>query len=127
MHGRNVVDPHLDVYKWLHQNGCPGSHRNVYRSLAFDGRLDFLQWMFDDGCRFCRGICASAAAGNQLHVLQWLRANDVPWDNKTILWAREEGHSDVEAWAIQNGCPGGDAPEFASDDESTEDSEDIDY
>ena len=46
-----------------------------------------------------------AAKGGHLEVLQWARANGCPWDNQTLLEARENGHSELENWAIANGCP----------------------
>jgi len=38
-------------------------------------------------------------------VLQWARATGCPWDNQTLLWAKDKGHSELVNWAIANGCP----------------------
>lgn len=56
-------------------------------------------------CDWDEEACSSAAAGNQLFVLQWLRYHGCPWDWKTWSRAAEEGHENVAHWAKVNGCP----------------------
>jgi hypothetical protein len=38
-------------------------------------------------------------------VLQWLRANDAPWDEWTCSSAALGGHLEVLQWLCANGCP----------------------
>ena len=49
--------------------------------------------------------CAYAAAGGQLEVLQWLRAEGCPWDWSTCHGAVHYSHVEVLRWARENGCP----------------------
>jgi hypothetical protein len=46
-----------------------------------------------------------AAMGGHLEVLQWLHANDCPWNERTCMLAARRGHLEVLQWAIENGCP----------------------
>jgi hypothetical protein len=43
--------------------------------------------------------------GGHLEVLQWLRANECPWDEGTCRWAAKCGKLEVLQWARANGCP----------------------
>ena len=45
------------------------------------------------------------AEGGYLEVLQWARANDCPWDERTCAFAVEGGYLEVLHWACANGCP----------------------
>jgi hypothetical protein len=38
-------------------------------------------------------------------VIKYARTHGCPWDENVIRRARVLGKSDVEAWAIENGCP----------------------
>jgi hypothetical protein len=49
-------------------------------------------------------ICSLAAKKGHLHILQWARQNNCPWDEKTCLLAAESGRLDVVQWIIENGC-----------------------
>ena len=49
-------------------------------------------------------LCAAAAAGGHLALLQWLRQNGCSWDEGTCSCAASGGHLAVLQWARQNGC-----------------------
>ena len=51
------------------------------------------------------GLCEAAARSGQLEVLQWLRANDCPWDKYTCAHAAGGGHLEVLQWLRANDCP----------------------
>lgn len=108
-----AMSGNLDLYKYLHHCGCPGSHDNSSMLAERKGRLEILRWMYDDGWRFNINSCMMAAAGGHLEVLQWMRANGAPWDFLTVRVAQTQGHPDVERWAIANGCPEPDAEYIA--------------
>jgi len=38
-------------------------------------------------------------------VLKWLRENDCPWDEDTLVSAIRNDRYDVLRWALANGCP----------------------
>ena len=54
--------------------------------------------------RFKSGLCAYAAEGGHLEVLQWARAQGCPWDWRTCAWAARNGHLEVLQWARAHGC-----------------------
>jgi len=43
--------------------------------------------------------------GGYLHVLQWAREHDIPWDEGTCEQAAVGGHPAVLRWAREHGCP----------------------
>ena len=55
--------------------------------------------------RFKSGLCAYAAGGGHLEVLQWARGRGCPWNWKTYAWAGRNGHLEVLQWARAHGCP----------------------
>ena len=72
---------------------------------AGSGQLEVLQWLPANDCPWDKYTCAHAAGGGHLEVLQWLRANDCPWDEDMCEGAAEGGHLEVLQWAHANGCP----------------------
>lgn len=50
-------------------------------------------------------VCAQAASGNQLHVLQWAHRTGILWDESTCANAAREGHFELLQWAHENGAP----------------------
>ena len=50
-------------------------------------------------------LCQAAARSGRLEVLQWLHANDTPWDERTCGLASQSGHTEVYNWALTNGAP----------------------
>ena len=49
------------------------------------------------GCPWDGSVCANAAAGGHLHVLQWLREKGCPWHKDTPAWAELNGHIAIKA------------------------------
>ena len=46
-----------------------------------------------------------AAEGGNLAMLQWLKNEGCPWDNRTCAYAAKNGHMDVLKWARGENCP----------------------
>ena len=59
----------------------------------------------EDLCARRSGICALAARGGHLEVLQWLREHGCPWDAWTCELAARGGHLEALQWARANDCP----------------------
>lgn len=49
--------------------------------------------------------CICAAGNGHLDILQWLRENGCPWDDRTCIYAASGGHLEALRWAMENGCP----------------------
>jgi hypothetical protein len=111
------------------RTSSPESAQNrirLYKHASAAGALKTLQWLVDhvssislNGWRKDCGlpeapqICAAAAGGGHLAVLQWLRANGCPWESDECAWGRgivacvAAGSDRLAAlqWARANGCP----------------------
>ena len=66
------------------------------------GHIEVLQWLRANGCPWDERTCVLAALGGHLPVL---RANGCPWDLWTCAKAANSGHLEVLQWARANGCP----------------------
>ena len=47
------------------------------------GYGEVLQWVVSNGIKLDASVCAAAAEGQQMKVLQWLRKQGAPWDWRT--------------------------------------------
>ena len=75
---------------------------------AAGGHLDVLKWLRNEGCPWDEWTCSAAANVGHLEVLKWLRKeNDppCPWDEWTCSNAAEYGHLEVLKWLRNEGCP----------------------
>lgn len=73
------------------------------RLVAF-GRVDCIAWAARHGLRMDEWTCCAAAEHNQLRVLQFLREQHCPWNDRTCAAAAKGGHSALLWWARRNGC-----------------------
>jgi len=91
----------------------PYIYRYITCDLALHGRLDALKKLYATrrrSVKWCEQVCALAAKGGHLGVLQWLRKEKnglprCPWDCDTVSYAAENGHLHILEWATTNGCP----------------------
>ena len=95
---------HLDVLKYLHENGCPWDKSTCERA-AIGGHLNVLKYAHENGCPWDEETCRNAAWGGHLDVLKYAHENGCPWDERTCLWAALRGHLNVLKYAHENGCP----------------------
>ena len=79
--------------------------KTVCSCAAEGGHLHILQWARENDCPWDKYTCVLAAGGGHLHILQWARENGCPWDEDTCLWAADSGHLHILQWARENGCP----------------------
>jgi hypothetical protein len=77
----------------------------ICAAAAKGGNLHVLQWARKNGCPWDNRTCSYAAGGGYLHVVQWARENVCPWDEATCEYAAVSGHLNVLQWARENGCP----------------------
>ncbi len=59
------------------------------------GQLVIISHAHAEGFPLRARVCAAAARGGHLHLLQWLRAHDCAWDYFTCAWAARGGHLEV--------------------------------
>lgn len=100
---------HVPVLAWAQRklveavrSSISGSRRSVDQFSRAEAHKALL---VDAGLVFDERVCAAAARGNQLVALQWLRANDCPWDETTMSEAAGAGALEALRWAGGQGCP----------------------
>ena len=81
-------------------------HVEALKFAAIAGSETMVRWLRDELKRpWVFRVCAGAARGGHLSLLQYLRSQDCPWDRSTTYCAAEHGHLSVLQWAVDNGCP----------------------
>ena len=95
---------HLDMLKYLHENGCPWDQQSCQRA-AFNGHLDVLKYLHENGCDWNQSVCCAAAIGGHLDVIKYLHLNGCPWDQSAYDCAAMGGHLHVLQYLHENGCP----------------------
>ena len=78
---------------------------NLCAYAAEGGHLAVLQWARSEGRPWDERTCAKAAMNGHLEILQWARANECPWNGTTCAEAFTNGQIAVYLWALKNGCP----------------------
>ena len=62
---------------------------------AYGGHLEILQWLRAEGCPLDERTCKLAAGQGHREVLRWARENGAPWTAATRDWAAAElGYTD---------------------------------
>jgi hypothetical protein len=79
----------------------------VLASAAGAGDEALVQWLRQQGCPWDERACARAAGGGHLALLQWLRSQDppCPWDSSVVARAEQQGRDELLRWAQENGAP----------------------
>jgi hypothetical protein len=77
----------------------------VCAMAAYGGQLAVLQQARQRGCPWDETKCSEAAGSGHLGVLQWARQHGCPWDADTCIEAACGGHLNVLRWARQHGGP----------------------
>ena len=57
-------------------------------------------------------MCAAAAGGGHIVILEWLREKGAKWDPRSCAEAAMRGHLDCLRWLIENECPQDDTTFF---------------
>ena len=110
---------HIHVLKWAYyEAGCAYAHASsecIFISAIEHGQMEATKWLHayyygrrlagDKYYDHAKKPCEAAAKNGQLHILQWLRANDFPWNARTCEEAAKGGHLNVLQWLKDNDCP----------------------
>jgi hypothetical protein len=73
-------------------------------NAAFEGYLDVLIYLRNNGCQWDQFTCAYAALMGHLELLMYLRKNKCKWNHWTCLYAARGGHFELLKWARENEC-----------------------
>ena len=100
-----VDNNNLDTVMWITENNYRAQPKDDLLITAIEhGNLEMVKYLIKLNCK-CDIKCYFAAYYGQLHILQYLRSENYPWNVYVILAAQELGHSHIVTWAIENGCP----------------------
>jgi len=69
------------------------------------GCLGVLEWARANDLPWCTWTCSNAAKYGHLKILKWARANGCRWNTWTCSNAAMHNHLEVLRWARDSGCP----------------------
>ena len=123
-----------EIVIWLAENGCPVEDLDVdwligrgradflrtlvihYKdprdlgttpcnSAAYNGDVNLMILIHENGCPWDEETCAHAADGGHLDCLVYLHEHGCPWDERVCRYSVEMGHMNCLVYAYENGCP----------------------
>lgn len=109
----------LETLQWLCENGtearmallgsraAPIYDGSTCAGAAAGGQLHVLQWLHGIGCRMDAGTMHSAAAMGHVHILEWAHSNGAEWCRSACEAAAACGQFDVLKWLHDHGCEWG--------------------
>ena len=83
---------YLSTLKCLRRRGRLSDERLLCAAAARNGDLEELKAMRAENLPWGERTCAYAAKGGHLEMLKWARENDCPWDEKTRQCAASKGY-----------------------------------
>jgi hypothetical protein len=98
---------HLDCLRYAVDNGCNWNRKASY-AAARNGHVDCLDYTLGKASASLVSdvsLCAEAAAGGHVDVLEWLRARGYWWDTHTFAAAAAHGHLDALVFLWPRDCP----------------------
>ena len=67
--------------------------------------LEVSKWVWNNGCHADWPTAILVASGNgHLEMLKWLIGKRWSWSNWHLPEAAEKGHLHIMEWSVQNGC-----------------------
>lgn len=97
----------LEILRWCFANDqTRRMPKDLCANAAENGHLEVLKYLRENGCQWGRDVCSSAACGGHFEVLKWCVANGCPWDNVFSCSARVfQASIPMMVWANAKGCP----------------------
>ncbi len=93
---------HIDIIEWIIKKQYWYSSAEICAIASRNGYLNILQLM-DRKYVIDYSCLLSAIQNDHLHILQWFRANNYPWNMPACLnWAIENRHQNVINWILAN-------------------------
>ena len=67
-----ALNNHLEILKWLVQNGCPWDEKVVIWA-SYGGHLEILKWALQNGCKWHENICYCALDKKHVDIIDWIK------------------------------------------------------
>jgi Ankyrin repeats (3 copies) len=97
-------DGHIDILRWLIDNGCPLDAQSMGQSAAEGGSVEVLSYLQQQGLLTSAALLTVmldlAAVFGKLDAAKWLRAQGAQWPEEFRYYLSAE----VMTWAIAEGC-----------------------
>lgn len=111
----SIVYEHMSCLMYACDNECPRTAESC-KHAAYEGKTGYLMYLYKSGCPWDKRTCEAAAKRGNFDCLLFAHINGCPWDENLIVSARQaleyvEDGDNIRlciAFAIANGCPGGD-------------------
>jgi hypothetical protein len=104
-----VSGRHLDILRWLHENGCAWDFRSLCECAARQGSIDIMMYLQQqsDGVQWntdlLRDMLSCAGRWDKLAAAKWLRQQGAEWPAR-VRTGRRKWNGDVLQWARAEGC-----------------------
>jgi len=69
-------------------------------------RMEILTYLVEEGCELDAWVCHYAAMNGNLEMIKLARERGVPWDERTMYFAIQNGHDAILAYLLEMRCPG---------------------
>jgi hypothetical protein len=95
----------IDLVRWLvEEHHCP-KHGNALRSAAWEGHMDMVFWLREQGVGTVKDAVDGAARGGQIHVLEWAIEQGGQLTEDILYVAAESANAATVGWLLDRGCP----------------------
>jgi hypothetical protein len=95
----------LTTLQWLRAQGLEWDNCEICGKAAMSGDMDVLLYTEEMGGVLSARTMAYAAEAGKLHMCQYLRTQQCPWDERATNYSAFAGRVDVLGWLLQHGCP----------------------
>ena len=117
---------HLEIVKWLVENGCEFQTDTMYRA-ALSGSVELCRWLLRNGCKISEDTVpksipllklllewgykpgpkffSQAALNGSFGLMKWAKCRGFKWDESTCASAAAAGRLDILEWARKLECP----------------------
>ncbi len=105
----------LQSLQWLRTERDAPWDEDVCAAAALGGHLDVLQWARKSGASWNAKVLQNAAKGGHFAAFRWARRERAPWDGKVLRAAAKHGRFEIFRWCFRHRAPTMDPMErFAS-------------
>ena len=93
---------HFECLLFLRDINCPWSS-TVLANAALAGRLNILEYGYEQGWDWDGEVCAAAASNGHLDCLRFAHEHGCPWSGKGMEYAAYNNHYDCLKYALEHG------------------------
>lgn len=98
---------HLDVLRWIHDNGKGYFERSLIDTAVRLGYIDIVKWLYENKINdFRKHTMGFAAANGHLEIVKWLHYNGARCTKFVMDIAASDGHLDTVIWLHENRTEG---------------------